>query len=436
MTQKQASLLFFAFCFGLTTSVFAQSAAEGVPLRANSKAAGPAFDHSIEVDLTWMDRFSRAPGKAGSIYGGSVTHDLSSDVDQNPLTALPERRKSNGGRTLGLTRARAELNWDVDPVASLSLVLRPDFSLLPRQDGDSTGRDFDSRAGGVRQPRPTVELLDAWRIDFKAGAHLSFGIGLWEALLLAQNARPQLLESGMNPQGPEKFSAGRMQWYRDSTLSLSAWVLEGRQDRGMSWRASDESWDTGPEAEDPWLGSALTIDWSPVQATRIGLVAAHLAEQLVDGRVRTTWLQLFAHRNFERLSVFSKSGISIDARWARDDLDTDPGGKLPLSQWNVAISAKLGMVSDLSLTAGLQQGLSENVNPAEVKSSLRTLGSQYDAGLVWQFAPSLTASGMVAHELRRTEKPDGTKTGAFGMGDQTTDNIRRVLLEIRYAAGS
>jgi len=431
MTQYRLvwSAVFCCASFATTLAVADEKSRGKNPVSSQGLGASTVFDHSLEVELTWMDRFSRGPGKSAA---SSLAASRSSD-EILPLADLPERRTTTGGRTLGLTKARAELEWSTDPSASLSLVLRPDATLLPRKEGEPKAREFDSRAGVVRQPRSTVDFLDAWKIEFKPGVHLSFGLGVWEELLHAQDARPQLMGFGGTLSGPEKFSGARMHWFRDSSLAFSAWILQGREDRGMTWGASDESWDIGPQSEDPWLGSALALDWSPVEASRLGAVAAHLSEQLVAGKVRSTWLQIFAHRNFERLSVFTRPAFALDARWSRDDLETEVGGKLPLSHWNVGLSTRLGVVADWSISMGLHQGVGEDMNEADWTRSLKTEGSQYDFGLIWQFAPSLSASGMVAHEVRRAETPDGKMVGAFGDGDRKTDNIRRVLFEIRYA---
>lgn len=444
----------------LVAGIFAVIAHSGVVLgepKADSPAAsaGP-LDLSAEVWVSWIDRLSRSTSSSAVDARPSGT-----DSGSSAQVDAPAPRTDNGQRTLGLTRARILADWASSPQTRLSLVLRPDVGQLPRtrdpnssagsaddaagstsattQSERESDRDFDRRAGDVYAPRPSVELLDAWQVSWRAGAALEMGLGVWEELAPIVAAYPQVLEFGLGVDLPAKFSAVRAQWTPRKDFTGSVWILEGRDDRVNRFDTSKDTFDTAPQSQDPWLGAVLDLGWQVADATSLHASVGYLPTALVGAKYREAWARLTVERTVGRVMAFGRSKMAADLRWTRGTIDWNDAGSVELPRTSASVTVSGGFADKGWVLLGTHYGQSMNLSPVDRTKALPTTGWQVDSGILWEMSPGLEGIVSTALESRETEDSDGKSGGAFGSAGQRIEDrermIRRVALELRYQIG-
>lgn len=411
----------------LTTALLAPSAFGDEPPGA------PSIHFDIDAKLVYIEAFS----------GGS-----SSMIEPNAVIDQGWASKAEPVRTLGLGHMKVGLEYSAAKYSSLRMGLRPDANI----DADGNANSgFDSRAGSTYRESEKIKLLDTYQLVLNVKDSFRAEVGVFDSFNASYVAFDPLLEFGLNVRFPRKFSGLKLignfkniapneAQPVETGLQTELVVFQGDGDRVEESGALEQHFDEAPMARDPYVGGALSNDWTPSAYLRASLLVGFL-ESAYDptglsnesfGAFSLGWDLPFGSRWVKVAFSFRYS----KEKWRVDDVDIES-----LVQQSAALSSAIQMTELSHLHLALHTGRSERHRfSSGVDGTITTdtsrvnpySGLQIDLGADYVLAERLNLQLALSQEDRTSEDADGGNVGGFDNGTKTEDSIRRLAIGLKY----
>lgn len=344
-------------------------------------------------------------------------------------------------RTLGLTRARAQIWWWLPGESRLNVILRPDAV-----NGGEERSEFDSRAGRFYRKRPKIKLLDAYTLEKQFGDQLSMRVGVIEELVKRRMAYNPVLEFGLEVQLPQRTSAAEIEWRLMQILPdhqppqpSSGWIFsligfQGDQDRAELREFSEESYDETPTSKDPHYGASFSLTRIDGHRNRFSLMVGISDNRYIEvnnngdiagtGKRNEVFGQLA--NEFMLTDVKVPTKFAFEYRLSKEKWKGDSIEVSPRTHQSMALTASLRVGHNKWVLVGGHYGTSK------YSDDVIASGYQGDIGYKFVVAPNLWVTAVSTEEHRQL-KDEGRSVGAFQRADgQTKKVLRRYALEVAY----
>lgn len=366
------------------------------------------------------------------LYMGSIPRGGASEANRAP-------------RSLGLRRARIDLDWHAAKATQLKFVLRPDAANRSESMGGAEVREVDTRAGdkGMRQ-KPTVRLLDAYELAVTPSSQLSFGVGVYESLTESLAAYSETLEFGLEPLFPSKSAGLHLAWRffegnlptaqprpGGAPLTLDIFALQGDDDRSEELVENSTTADQALGSKDSRSGGAFGVFVSPTVDLRAYLLLGYLDAAKatrgdnLDERHDETFAQLAS--SYEGTLNLHKMRLGLDAKFLRRKWQRHADRQ----QISVKATSAVRTSSRVWTLLGFGYGQDDRWRPGGLETVPLT-GFMIEGGLQDEVGPNLNLRLLLSYEKRTTREESGAKAGGFGDFDHRRFEVRRAGLELVY----
>ena len=398
------------------------STQEGPSLSDHQLGSG-TLRYNFDFSLVYLDNIGEEP------------------IDSNRAVSLNGADEGVGKDqvTLGLERSRALITWQGLGPTALRLVLRPD-ALQRKSTAGEAVREVGGQAGSYTSRSPTIKFLDAYQVIYSPGPGFSAAIGVFEELALIGEQYRSTLPFGLHVALPAKFSGIKLaveQFRSASTVNVTerSWQgaiygLQGDLDRGERLSSNPSTFGAQvPVAADPYNGLAISGRKDFEAGFDLQILAGHLTSGQQRGKQNDTFLQLIADVDQAWWRDYLK--LSLDLRYLRSNwFDTE--FPIPnLDQKHIALTSATSIHRNIDLLMGASYGTREVTSQTTIDPSAELIGYQIEGGLLGRISRQLHLQVLFAQEHRSLRNGQGEiEVGQFK--DNTTDNIRRVGLQLRY----
>ena len=396
------------------------------------------FNYNIDISFTYIDIIKQ-------------THTYFAAINRNgsALNLIPKDQPSHGSRTLGLSKFKVSLYWQMSPIVELQTTLRPDASL--KRDGQNSGTEFDSRSGKIYKSLAEIYLLDNYSLSIK-GSSLKFSFGVWENLIQRKLSYDPALEFGLLVQFPSKLSAIKFTWKNTSEFIpypqnqkvlghlIEIWGFGGHNDRGETLDTKEGKYDLAPSNKDSKYGLGIYYEniysengavnaFCGVDSTNAILLnpetPSKALEQVSSGIHYEYFYQIGGHYYFTDIKL--PTLISLDIRYATEKwkFKDDYSQVSDRFHQSISLSINTKLKSYLSAIAGYHTGKSK------FQQNELYEGYQVDLGIIYKISKELLWGVFFSNE-KRYKFIDGTKTGAFEYKDLNKNTLNRFALNINY----
>lgn len=350
-------------------------------------------------------------------------------------------------RTFGLEKASLSLSVTHHSQTKLSVKLRPDAWLTRNSDSDdptrTVFRDIDLRAGDTYRANPVVELLDTYELALIPSQNFKLRLGVLEDLEADDSRTLGLLEFGLNVRLPKKLSVLSIAWanqdlratpnlrpIRSENYAFELFALQGRDDRSEGIGSSQESYDTGPVAKDPFVGGAISLRASFQEPWSLLIHYGYLDTKVNSGRRNEHWLDTRLHYRFTLLGMASQ--LLYQAKWTRDRWSLDAGRYPELEQRSHRLHLEHASGPNSLIFWALSAGHSDQlVEPGPTPDKTSYDGQQLEIGWIATVYPQLQLEMSLAFELR-DQRIDGQTIGGFAANGDTERSLNRFALRLNY----
>lgn len=374
------------------------------------------FDYAGDVRFAWQEPLDR-PGAAASSRNTVIPADA-----------------EEAYRSLGLRAASFEFLIQHFHQSFFGGRLRPDF--FQKTPGDPVKRDFDSRAGEVYRPKPQVFLLDAYQVGTLLGDQVSISYGVWDQFYKANFAFEDINEFGLTVQMPEKFAAFRLNFKTEvaaigsslaSQIDVSAYVLQGREERVENLAKNDRVFDTSSASLNPYWGGALVVHWLAEEYFDLSLVGGWEQRRENGQKVQEQYGNFVVLKKFP---IFSQAvNLGLDARVSAEKRNINQQ-TVRLNQQSIGILGDVPILDKFNTVFGLYYGTSDRFNGIDPSSSpIKFKGYQTDLGVVKEISKNLRLSLILTREFRMVD--DDSERGGF-IANSQKKRINRFGFDLRY----
>lgn len=396
------------------------------------------FNYNIDLSFTYIDII-----KPSHTYFSSINRNWSL------LTLTPTDQPSHGSRTLGLSKFKVSLYWQISPIAELQTTLRPDASL--KRDGQNSGIEFDSRSGKVYKSLAEIYLLDNYSLSIR-GSSLKFSFGVWENLIQRKMSYDPALEFGLLVLFPSKLSAIKFTWKNTAEFIpysqnqkvlghlIEIWGFGGHNDRGETLNTKEGKYDLAPSNKDSKYGLGIYYEYiysenssinafCGVDSTNAVLLnhdtPSKVLEQVSTGIHYEYFYQIGGHYYFTDIKL--PTLISFDIRYATEkwQFKDDYSQVSDRFHQSISLSMNTKLKSYLSAIAGYHTGKNK------FQQNELHEGYQLDLGINYKISKELVLSVLFSNE-KRYKFINGIKTGAFEYKDSNKNTLNRFALNINY----
>jgi hypothetical protein len=398
----------------------------------------PVFTYNVDASLTYIDKLQNL----GTINA----------IGPKTTTLVDRRLSRERPRTLGLSRFRLALDWDLPQESRLHVVLRPDASLdLTGLEKAHDSAEFDTRAGAVYESAAKIYLLDAYQIITRMGESLEIGAGVFERLIDRQTSYRPILEFGLLTMLPEKFLAVNAHWNMlakpEPTAQLEPssgfvydfYVLRSDRDRSEIRGNSKETMDSSPSANDAHLGVALSVARVDGRVNRFSILAGmgdgyHDYNRLDESTKKTETLKGKESNVYGQVANVTRIGIlnlpsqlSLDLRVLQQKFNID----------GVHLDSRTHLSGSFTFSCELFPAnwflLGSHFGRSDFSNDLQLSGYQMDIGFTTSVSKGIALTFMAAEEHREDESD---QRGAFDNGERLYSTLRRVAVDLRYQLGA
>jgi len=381
----------------------------------------PQVSYNLDLSLLYLDTLQNP-----------FSTEKSTDIDS------ARELESVESRSLGLKKAKVDLQWAYPGQSRLNLTLRLDSAVREEQD------EYDTRAGEVYFKKQPVQLLDAYSIDLLFAESAVLSVGVFEEMIHRRSAYSRGPEFGLEVILPTKFAGAYLQWrfdnhaadYSQQTpapgLVFDLWVHQGNGDRVEVDISKEKTHDDAPGANDPHLGVAAGIRWLRSPSHRLGVLVGggdnHYIDSTGQGKRNEVFARFFNELMWTRPVYSGKVSFEyrlLKEKWQGDQIDlpsrTHQSGHL---------NAGIEVYPNGWVLWGAHYGRSK------FHKELWVHGYQFDLGYQQVLKSGIELS-VIASEERRSHLEQGKTRGGFVGDDGSRDrSIRRVALELGYLLGT
>jgi hypothetical protein len=380
----------------------------------------PAVNYQTKLEFAYIDRADWPAGVPSLAIMPAL---------QNSSTA-----DGSGYRSFGLQRAFIDISYDLFQQSRLELSFRPEAL-----SAGGIRRDFDTRAGVVRQAVPSLEFLDTYNVSYHAPGSFVGRIGVMAALSPRHHLDPSL-QFGLDVQFPQKFLALELGWAvsRPQPLTASAsdqegWEIsiltfDGHDDRVNVWAYNAESMDYGVRARDPFRGGAIRVHRHG--ATNFSALFYQITEQITGGKLSDVGLEMSVlPRELE--TGYGPLQFRLLGKYKQERGRRTTAAFPTLTHTSLALATRWRLDPTQDLLFNLHYGMGAIPNDERPHERYDLSGWQVAFDYRQSFGGGFRAKVGLAMESRIAEL-GGLEYSGFDLGEAGPRNLSRVLVGLDY----
>jgi hypothetical protein len=401
----------------IATFIFSARPAQSAALTSGKRES---VLYNIDAGFLYLSPYPGSQGKSAA--------------STDPDSAEGSRATSDPSPTLGLRHAAFDLEWQMPRGLTFAVTLRPDAGAA--EESAAIRREVDTRAGRVIEASPTVKLLDAYRLSFRAvNAETRFGIE--RHAVSPYRLAGEALDFGLRPRGPEKtfafgvFVPSILATSDSARLGLTAMAIGGREERADSVRGESGGGGQSPAKRDPYWGGVAQLDYNLPDLMSAGVAFAFMEERKSGIKVKNGLYQFGIRRSIEN-GVNTNLTLAVEARQLRQTYELEGSAIPDQSLSSVGLTGVLGRKSGEGILFGVWTGAGDLHPQGSMARSDTSRGHQVMGGWQWMLEDALRISAHVAREWRVDHDTGGRGSGGFADGDTHKGALSRVAIEARY----